>query len=147
MRKLKEGDTVRIKRPRSWSLRSECNYGKVISKDNYFSVKILTDWGEGECELTDIVKCKKQLPSDWKPLRHKLPYGMWTCEDGREVLFNRDYQPIWSRNINHQPIANDPEEWIKWKGQKWFYNDSTTPWRDKKSYEVCENILKEWGVA
>ena len=23
-----------------------------------------------------------------------LPYGMWTCADGREVLFNRFYEPI-----------------------------------------------------
>jgi hypothetical protein len=22
------------------------------------------------------------------------PYGKWTCEDGREILFNRYYKPI-----------------------------------------------------
>jgi hypothetical protein len=26
-----------------------------------------------------------------------VPYGMWTCEDGREVLFNRVYAPIAER--------------------------------------------------
>ena len=27
--------------------------------------------------------------------RDDYPYGKWTCEDGREVLFNRRYKPIW----------------------------------------------------
>ena len=26
-----------------------------------------------------------------------LPYGRWRCADGREVLFNRFYEPIWER--------------------------------------------------
>lgn len=27
----------------------------------------------------------------------RLPYGQWTCADGRRVLFNRGYQPICQR--------------------------------------------------
>jgi hypothetical protein len=23
------------------------------------------------------------------------PYGLWTCKDGREILFDRGYTPIW----------------------------------------------------
>ena len=30
--------------------------------------------------------------------RLSLPYGLWTCDDGKEILFNREYQPIWERN-------------------------------------------------
>lgn len=26
-----------------------------------------------------------------------LPYGMWVCSDGSEVLFNRGYQPMFER--------------------------------------------------
>jgi hypothetical protein len=29
-------------------------------------------------------------------IRWQLPYGCFHCADGREVLFDRDYAPIWS---------------------------------------------------
>lgn len=56
--------------------------------------------------------------------RTALPYGLWTCADGREILFNRRYTPIWQR---HEGVVRpaDPEEWIFWTTQGWFYNDGT----------------------
>ena len=30
--------------------------------------------------------------------RRILPYGIWHCQDGREVVFNREYQPIAQRH-------------------------------------------------
>jgi hypothetical protein len=35
--------------------------------------------------------------------RNDLPYGKWTCPDGREVLFNRFYEPIWQRHPEQPP--------------------------------------------
>jgi hypothetical protein len=26
-----------------------------------------------------------------------LPYGRWTCRDGTRVLFNRTYEPLWTK--------------------------------------------------
>jgi hypothetical protein len=37
------------------------------------------------------------LPAAERVMRRRLPYGSWTRADGREVLFNRHYQPIWQR--------------------------------------------------
>lgn len=56
--------------------------------------------------------------------RTELPYGLWTCADGREVLFNRHYQPIWQRHQGHVMPAMRGE-WVKFVSQRWFYNDST----------------------
>ena len=33
----------------------------------------------------------------------RLPYGRWRCADGREVLFNRGYTPLWPPLPTHQP--------------------------------------------
>jgi hypothetical protein len=71
-----------------------------------------------------------------------LPYGMWTCEDGREVLFNRFYKPIWQRLPGKPPQPADPNEWVPWKRQRWFYDDGT---RNKST--CAKGILVEWGIS
>jgi hypothetical protein len=38
-----------------------------------------------------------QAPPKDRPLAGFSPYGMWTCADGSEVLFNRFYAPIAER--------------------------------------------------
>lgn len=54
-----------------------------------------------------------------------LPYGVWTCPDGREVLFNRCYEPIRQRYPGQPPTEADPKEWVPWVHQAWFYRDGT----------------------
>jgi len=44
--------------------------------------------------------------------RRELPYGIWTCKDGREVVFNREYQPILQR-IDGVVSYADRDEWIE----------------------------------
>jgi hypothetical protein len=39
-----------------------------------------------------------------------LPYGIWICADGREVLFNRAYTPIWQRRPGQTAEPADPSE-------------------------------------
>lgn len=52
-----------------------------------------------------------------------LPYGVWTCADGRVVLFNRFYEPIWERSPGQGAFAADPSERVKWETQAWFYDE------------------------
>jgi hypothetical protein len=74
--------------------------------------------------------------------RNELPYGVWACEDGREVLFNRFYEPIWQRaSPSANPEPADPKESAAWKHQWWFYDDST-----KRKAEVASAVLVSWGV-
>jgi hypothetical protein len=39
------------------------------------------------------------------------PYGMWRCEDGREVLHDRAYCPLLERR-GQVVIRADPKEWV-----------------------------------
>lgn len=52
-----------------------------------------------------------------------LPYGLWVCGSGRQILFNRFYNPIWQK-INGVVSVADQEEWVKDViEQRWFYSD------------------------
>jgi hypothetical protein len=34
-----------------------------------------------------------------------LPYGVWTLEDGSQVLFNRGYLPLWQSALRTDPSS------------------------------------------
>lgn len=49
---------------------------------------------------------------------------MWTCADGRRVLFNRRYRPILEQASPDAPWCRaDIHEFVMWEKQEWFYND------------------------
>jgi hypothetical protein len=79
-------------------------------------------------------------------MRSVLPYGMWTCADGREVLFNRRYRPIWQRRPGQSTTAADENEWVPWVHQRWFYADGASPWLNKVTLKRCADVLAAWGV-
>jgi hypothetical protein len=61
---------------------------------------------------------KRSVPS----ILRQLPYGVWRCADGREVLFNRDYQPFLQRLAG---VVSDAQlERVSFVDQRWFYRDS-----------------------
>jgi hypothetical protein len=73
-----------------------------------------------------------------------LPYGKWTCEDGREVLFDRNYSPICQRYPGQAATMAKPTEWVPWKSQTFFYDDGT-PMAKKR--RITRTVLDEWGMA
>jgi hypothetical protein len=75
--------------------------------------------------------------------RDCLPYGKWTCADGREVLFNRFYEPIYQRYPQGSAEAADRNEWVPWKRQEWFYDDGDS---ERRAIKYAEAILAEWGL-
>lgn len=60
-------------------------------------------------------------------VRRTLPYGIWYCMDGREVIFNREYQPIAQRANGIVSYANRDEfvEYINREVK--FYDDLHNP--------------------
>lgn len=95
-------------------------------------------------------------------LRRTMPYGIWTCEDGREVVFNREYQPILQRKDGINSFANQ-SEWINDIAKvEYLFNDYTSPLsyltqkidkyqmdRDqrkscKKTLAICIQVLKDY---
>jgi hypothetical protein len=73
-------------------------------------------------------------------IRRLLPYGMYECKDGRQVLFDRHYAPICQRYPGQEPTLADPTEWVEGVA-KWFYNDSTP-----NKWKVAVKVLEEWGM-
>lgn len=80
-------------------------------------------------------------------MRAELPYGMWTCADGREVLFNRGYRPLWQRRPGQAATRADHGEWVPFNRQSWFYTDHNPPWRSPATRRLCEATLAAWGCA
>jgi hypothetical protein len=97
-------------------------------------------------------------------VRRALPYGKWTCENGREVIFNREYQPILQRRDGVLSYA-DRGEWVEdIVKAEMYYDDGCDPadyltsrygygptagdkarHRDcKKSLLICLKVLKEF---
>lgn len=76
-------------------------------------------------------------------LRNDLPYGVWLCENGREVLFNRFYEPLFERRGEKVREA-DPQEWVEGVLQKSFFYRDETP--DKEKREAATKALLDWGL-
>jgi hypothetical protein len=87
-------------------------------------------------------------------IRAALPYGCWLCRDGRQVLFNRDYLPIWERpGIGHQGVKADPYQWIHWIGQCWYFDDGCSPLSQftptairQETLKLIDAVLRAWGL-
>jgi hypothetical protein len=81
-----------------------------------------------------------------------LPYGLWTCEDGREVLFNRFYEPLWERRPGEPAKAGDPHENVPPRQMvhpgklEWIYDDQAMARRKKPTLKRCVEVLEAWGV-
>ncbi|WP_320188431.1 hypothetical protein RMS29_026125 (plasmid) [Agrobacterium rosae] len=55
---------------------------------------LLFDTGLGERADFEVATPRVILP-DFVPSRLWLPYGIWKLKDGTEVIFSRDYFPMW----------------------------------------------------
>lgn len=96
--------------------------------------------------------------------RRTLPYGMWTCLDGRQVLFNREYQPILEKKDEVRRYC-DHNEWVDHatiQTTQYFYDDANAPTRylvkhlggevlgakevkdSKRALLICLHFLKEF---
>lgn len=97
----------------------------------------------------EVSVLRKQLNiSDFKPMRLYLPYGKWTCEDGSEVLFNRDYCPIWKRNPDAVVSIMKPDQYVKHEHSEYYYDDRTAPYyENEQTFVQCTAILNDWGVG
>jgi hypothetical protein len=80
------------------------------------------------------------------PMRAKLPYGKWTCGDGKEVLFNRDFQPIWDRLPGEAARPADPDVRCEHVKEKWYFGDRNPPWSNERSVRRCLDALGVFGV-
>lgn len=87
--------------------------------------------------------------------RREIPYGRWTTKDGREVIFNREYQPMYSRSLRPGDASHfcDRAEYVlDIIKVEYFYGDHNSPVDyltrkfkghelDKEQSSVCRNSL------
>ncbi|MCY4259433.1 MAG: hypothetical protein OXC91_04125 [Rhodobacteraceae bacterium] len=80
------------------------------------------------------------------PARLKLPYGVWTEEDGSKVLFSRDYKPLWRLTDGKKAERLQPWLWIKSIDRQYFWDDRNRPWGSVRRLEEEENWLHGFGI-
>lgn len=85
--------------------------------------------------------------ADFIPSRLWLPYGFWTLLDGSEVLFSRDYLPLW-RVANGIVDRLDPWLWIEGKaGERFFLTAGSSRWVDGPARERGLEALTAHRIA
>jgi hypothetical protein len=77
-----------------------------------------------------------------------VPYGIWHCRDGRQVLFNRFYTPIYERDRPGAPTrAARADEWIPWQRQDEVYVDGDfKPPRRAATMLRINAVMRVWGL-
>ena len=77
-------------------------------------------------------------------IKSELPYCMWTCGNGRQVLFNRSYRPIWERAALGTAEPANRTEWMQnIVREEHYYTDWIT---DVKRLTKGRAVLASWGI-
>lgn len=108
-----------------------------------------SDGGQFVYGRHEVSVLRKQLDiADFKPMRLYLPYGKWKCADGREILFNRDYCPIWERSSDGVVTPIRPDVHVDRSDSEFYYNDGTAPYKNNSlTIKRCLSVLEDWGVV
>ena len=139
---LRRGTFVRLKHNQQ--------VGLVVSHDTRrHVVEGFSDAGYFHAGRHEVTVLREQPDvNEFKPMRLYLPYGKWVCTDGREVLFNRDYTPIWQRQANRAGDLIEPEADVDYDSRTFYFDDRSAPYYGNDgTLANCLNILKEWGIA
>lgn len=121
-------------------------FAVVVEHERGGGVVVQTE-GSGRVRLArhEVQAVRNPPAQPLKFLRQRMPYGKWTCSDGREILFNRDYEPIWQRHLNQAAEPADQHEWVLFeREEERFYSDP--PWRSAEAERRCNQILGAWGL-
>lgn len=85
---------------------------------------------------------KERLRLRWE----ELPYGCWQTESGREIVFNRRYQPLWVRNPDGHIIAGDRTEWIYDITAKHYFYGASCGETEEQKLEAAIAAAQSWNV-
>jgi hypothetical protein len=85
---------------------------------------------------------RRPRAADIEQMVSQLPYGQWTAGDGRVVIFNRRYTPIWERLPDGTVQRANPHEWVRWIEQSWF--DCGSARYEKNARERYRKVLQDF---
>jgi hypothetical protein len=119
----------------------------AVVADDGRTVKIVSQNGPGYCARHEIAVMRDQAARRPAPMRYRLPYGCWRCGDGREILFNREYRPIWERRPGQRTRRADLDEWVEdIVLTRHFFTDHSPPWISPATARRCEAVLRAYGA-
>lgn len=106
---------------------------------------LLFDTGFGERADFEVATPRAAL-SDFVPSRLWLPYGVWKLKDGSEVIFSRDYFPMWGISEDRvQRLA--PWLWINGiVDQSHFWKAGGGGWTSSSVREMAISHLAAYRV-
>jgi len=106
---------------------------------------LLFDTGFGERADFEVVTPRAPLP-DFVPSRIWLPYGLWKLSDGSEVLFSRDYLPMW-RISRDRTERLAPWLWIKGiLAETHFLSPGSATWASGPARDRAVDCLREHRI-
>jgi hypothetical protein len=85
---------------------------------------------------------------DFIPLRLVMPYGKYICADDSEVLYNRDYRPLWKKLSDGTVTPINSNLYIQHYKQEYFFEGDNKPsWGNPDTIRKIGMLeLKKWGV-
>jgi hypothetical protein len=105
--------------------------------------RVVYDTGPGMCADFETITPNVPLP-DFVPSRLWLPYGYWSLRDGSEVVFARDYLPMW-RITSGRIERLSPWLWIEGIAKVTVFSSDlgTTDWSRGHAREVALACLHD----
>lgn len=76
-----------------------------------------------------------------------MPYGVWTEGDGSQVLFSRDYCPLWKITEDQAPLRDDPDSTVAYVAQEHFFDEMSFLGPVERVLTQGINILRTWRVV
>jgi len=108
--------------------------------------RIIYDQSPGSCADFEAVKPREPLP-DFVPKFLWLPYGYWTLRDGTEVVFGREYQPLWHVDRDRIRRADPWERAENIASQHWFGGRFNPVWSRGEARDRALDYLAARGIS
>ena len=89
---------------------------------------------------------KKVVPL-FIPMRLYVLYGSWIEEDGSQVLYSRDYEPLWRIREGRRPERFSGSRRIDRVSSISFWDDTSTPWRNAKRHKEELDRIRSYGIT
>ena len=108
--------------------------------------RIIYDQSPGLCADFEAVTPRSPLP-DFVPKFLWLPYGYWTLRDGSEVVFGREYQPLW--HVSGERVRRaEPWERIDHIASRTSFGGDFNPiWSRGEALERALDYLKSRRIS
>lgn len=121
--------------------------GKVVILREFGRGALVMSHGSARMLVADFeyVSPKVALPL-FLPMRLYMPYGFWTEADGSQVIFSRDYKPMWRIHPDRPVERVEPWLWIQQIRQTYLWSEGEEPWDDPDLAARLQDWLVERGI-